>query len=233
MWHRKTVIPVRSTNRSVTINPFINHMLQSLNGWHYFEYFSKNYNHMFLQVLLHIGGIWCCLCKVRRNHSAGSVWDGDQRKIAKNQGLSDYLSIPVNALVTNDCAHHPAFVLWQAPYAEIISGVTLELGRSGEDAAFQFKKEHLEKTYPNLAKLILPFYNLRHRPGYDILSFDDSGRHPLCNGCGSTNNPENSWACPTVYHTIVYTHNQWRTHRSTSANEHASDEGLRWKLKKW
>ena len=32
-------------------------------------------------------------------------------RIDKYQRLSDYLSIPVNALVTNDCAHHPAFVL--------------------------------------------------------------------------------------------------------------------------
>ena len=41
------------------------------------------------------------------------------------------------------------------------------------------EKDRLNQTYLNLAKLILPYYKLRYRPGYDILSFDDRGK-PVC-----------------------------------------------------
>ena len=100
-------------------------------------------------------------------------------RIDKYQRLSNYLGIPVHALVTNDCTLVPLSFFDKhppLPYSEIISGATIELGRGGEDAALQLEQERLKKIYPNLAKLVLPFYKLRHRPGYDILSFDDSGK---------------------------------------------------------
>ena len=51
----------------------------------------------------------------------------------------------------------------------------MELGRSGEDAVFDLECHRLAQINTSLASLVLPFYKLRHRPGYDILSFDASG----------------------------------------------------------
>lgn len=51
----------------------------------------------------------------------------------------------------------------------------MELGRSGEDAVFDLERHRLAQINTSLASLVLPFYKLRHRPGYDILSFDESG----------------------------------------------------------
>lgn len=100
-------------------------------------------------------------------------------RIDKYQRLSDYLDIPVHALVTDDCSLIPASFFDKyppRPYTKIRSCTTLRLGRSGEDMVFELEKKRLEPVNPSLAKLVLPFYKLRHRPGYDILSFDDSGR---------------------------------------------------------
>ena len=100
-------------------------------------------------------------------------------RIDKYQRLSDYLDIPVHALVTDDCSLIPASFFDKyppRPYAKISSGGALRLGRSGEDTVFELEKKRLEPINPSLAKLVLPFYKLRHRPGYDILSFDESGK---------------------------------------------------------
>ena len=93
--------------------------------------------------------------------------------------LSDYLSIPVHALVTNNCNLIPAAFFEKhppRPYFEEVSGLTLEVGRAGEDTIFQMEQQRLAAINPSLSKLVLPFYKLRHRPGYDILSFDDNGK---------------------------------------------------------
>lgn len=99
-------------------------------------------------------------------------------RIEKYQRLSDYLSIPVHALVTNNCALIPDSFFEKHPprsYAKCPPGSLLELGRRGEDTVFALEQERLACINPSLSKLVLPFYKLRHRPGYDILSFSDSG----------------------------------------------------------
>jgi len=100
-------------------------------------------------------------------------------QIDKYQRLSHHLGIPVHALVTNDCTQIPLsfFDKHSLPsYAETISGRNQELGRSGEDAALALEQERLNAVLPNLSKLVLPYYKLRYRPGYDILSFDNHGK---------------------------------------------------------
>ncbi len=100
-------------------------------------------------------------------------------QIDKYQRLSQYLSIPVHALVTNDCTQIPLSFFSKHPlpsYAETVSGRNHELGRSGEDAALALEQERLNAVHPNLSKLVLPYYKLRCLPGYDILSFDDDGK---------------------------------------------------------
>lgn len=99
-------------------------------------------------------------------------------QIDKYQRLSHYLGIPVHALVTNDFTQIPLSFFDRHPlpsYAETGSGRNLELGRSGEDTALALEQKRLNVIYPSLAKLVLPYYKLRYRPGYDILSFDDQG----------------------------------------------------------
>ena len=100
-------------------------------------------------------------------------------QIDKYQRLSHYLGIPVHALVTNDCTQIPLSFFDKHPlpsYTETVSGRNQELGRNGEDAALALEQERLNTVHPNLSKLVLPYYKLRYRPGYDILSFDDCGK---------------------------------------------------------
>lgn len=100
-------------------------------------------------------------------------------QIDKYQRLSQYLSIPVHALVTNDCTQIPISFFDKHPipsYAEAVSGHNQELGRNGEDAALALEQARLDAIFPNLSKLVLPYYKLRNRPGYDILSFDNRGK---------------------------------------------------------
>lgn len=100
-------------------------------------------------------------------------------RIDKYQRLSNYLGIPIHALVTNDCTQIPDSFFDKHPhpsYTETVSGRSQELGRGGEDTALFLEKERLKQIHPNLAKLIQPYYKLRYRPGYDILSFDTNGK---------------------------------------------------------
>lgn len=98
--------------------------------------------------------------------------------IDKYQKLSDYLGIPVHALVTNDCTLVPLSFFDRHPgasYMECSTGGNVGLGRRGEEAAFAYEVKKLEGVQAALAKLVLPHYKLRNRPGYDILSFDEKG----------------------------------------------------------
>ena len=100
-------------------------------------------------------------------------------RIGKYKRLSEYLGIPVHALVTNDCRLIPeTFFERHTPkrYTETVTGSNLELGRGGEDIVFHMERERLTQINVSLSRLVLPFYKLRHRPGYDILSFDETGR---------------------------------------------------------
>lgn len=99
-------------------------------------------------------------------------------RIDKYQRLSDYLGISVRALVTNDCRLVSSSFFERHPprtYTEKGGTANMELGRSGEDAVFDLERHRPAQINTSLASLVLPFYKLRHRPGYDILSFDESG----------------------------------------------------------
>ena len=100
-------------------------------------------------------------------------------RIEKYQRLSEYLGIPVHALVTNDCTMVPLSFFDKhpgAPYTECVAGGAVGLGRKGEEAAYLHEVEKLRDIYPALSKLVLPHYKLQNRPGYDILSFDEFGK---------------------------------------------------------
>lgn len=100
-------------------------------------------------------------------------------RIDKYKRLSEYLGIPVHALVTDSCALIPLSFFERflpRPYSEKVLGGLQALGRGGEDLALDMERKRLEQINPVLSHLILPFYKLRYRPGYDILSLDDSGK---------------------------------------------------------
>lgn len=100
-------------------------------------------------------------------------------RIEKYERLSEYLGIPIHALVNNDCTLVPLSFFDKhphAPYGESVSGGKQELGRAGEEAVFEYERERLQKINPSLAKLVIPHFKLGNRPGYDILSFDDLGK---------------------------------------------------------
>lgn len=103
-------------------------------------------------------------------------------RIEKYQRLSNYLGIPIHALVSNDCTLVPLSFFDKhshAPYTKSASEGSQGLGRAGEEAAFEAEQKRLELINPSLAKLVLPYFMLQNRPGFDILSFDDSGK-PVC-----------------------------------------------------
>ena len=51
------------------------------------------------------------------------------------------------------------------------------MGRKGEEYIFQREQSRLAEIYPALSRLILPIYKMKGpSPGYDVLSFDDSGK---------------------------------------------------------
>lgn len=97
----------------------------------------------------------------------------------KYQRISDYLGISVHALVTNNCALIPLSFFEKhppAPYSEPSYEGNMGIGRGGEEAALEMERQRLEAVNPSLAKLVLPLYKMRIRPGYDILSFHEDGR---------------------------------------------------------
>lgn len=97
----------------------------------------------------------------------------------KYQRLSAYLGISVHALVTNNCSLIPLSFFEEhpcAPYSEREYDGNMGIGRGGEDAAFELEKVRLCEVNPSLAKLVLPYYKMRIRPGFDILSFHEDGR---------------------------------------------------------
>ena len=108
-----------------------------------------------------------------RQYSGGYGW------IDKYQRLSDYLGIPVHALVTNDCTLVPLSFFDKhprAPYTECATEGAVALGRKGEETAYLYEVQKLSADHPALAKLVLPHYKLQNRFGYDILSFDEFGK---------------------------------------------------------
>ena len=96
-------------------------------------------------------------------------------QIMKYQRLSKVLGVPVHALVTNNYKQVPNSFFDLHDHAEYINAPS-GIGRAGEEAAFAMEQDRLAAIYPNLSKLVIPYYKQRlTSPGYDILSFDDEG----------------------------------------------------------
>lgn len=99
-------------------------------------------------------------------------------RLDKYQRLSNYLGVPIQALVTNDSTLVPLSFFDKHPHAPYTKGPARgvqKLGRDGEEAAFEHERKRLQKVNPSLAKLVLPHFKLGNRLGYDMLSFDESG----------------------------------------------------------
>jgi len=103
-------------------------------------------------------------------------------KISKYQRLSNHLGIPVEAIAKNDFTHIPESFFEKHPaptYLPLPKSPELLLGRDGEEYIFRREQERLTESHPALSKLVLPYFKLKApSPGYDILSFDDTG-HPV------------------------------------------------------
>ena len=102
---------------------------------------------------------------------------------AKYQRLSATLGVPVEALLKDDFTAIPEsfFDLHPEPeYTPVPSSPELTLGRMGEEYILQREQDRLKRSYPALAKLVIPFFKRKGAfCGYDILSFDDNGL-PVC-----------------------------------------------------
>ena len=99
-------------------------------------------------------------------------------RLDKYQRLSNYLGVPIHALVTNDSTLVPLSFFDKhphAPYRKVPSRGSQVLGRAGEEAAFAYERDRLEKFNLSLAKLVIPHFKMGNRPGYDMLSFTEKG----------------------------------------------------------
>jgi len=98
---------------------------------------------------------------------------------AKYQRLSDFLSVPIEALAKNDftAVGEDFFRKHPSPdYQPTPKDALLLIGRQGEEFILRRERERLSPCFPALAKLVLPFYKMKcSSPGYDILTFDDHG----------------------------------------------------------
>ena len=103
--------------------------------------------------------------------------------IDKYRRVGNALNIPVEAIVKNDLNKIPMSFFDENPepeYKPAPKRAEAILGRAGEELIFQREKDRLEKLFPVLARLVIPFYKKNARAvGYDILSFDDAGK-PVC-----------------------------------------------------
>jgi len=99
--------------------------------------------------------------------------------IAKYRRISEYLGIGVDTLLRNDFTAIPENFFERfppRPYKTAWDSDKHDLGRAGEDLIFTREKERVSQFSPTLAKLVLPLYKMDvPPPGFDILTFDDSG----------------------------------------------------------
>jgi transcriptional regulator with XRE-family HTH domain len=99
-------------------------------------------------------------------------------RLDKYQRLSNYLGVPIHALVTNDSTLVPLSFFEKhphAPYRKTPSRGSQVLGRAGEEAALAYEHMRLERVNPSLARLVIPHFKMGNRPGYDMLSFTEKG----------------------------------------------------------
>ena len=99
----------------------------------------------------------------------------------KYQRVSSALGIPIEAIVKNDFRHIPVSFFENhsaPPYLPTPTSSEHLLGRQGEEFILRRERDRLADLYPALSKLVLPYFKMKMRggsPGYDILSFDDTG----------------------------------------------------------
>lgn len=105
---------------------------------------------------------------------------GDMDKFRR---ISRALNIPVEAIVKNDPNKIPLSFFDENPepeYKPAPKSAEAIQGRQGEELIFQREKDRLQESFPVLARLVIPFFKKNGRAvGYDILSFDDTGK-PIC-----------------------------------------------------
>jgi DNA-binding XRE family transcriptional regulator len=101
----------------------------------------------------------------------------------KFRRLSKALGIPVEAIVKNDLNKIPLSFFDENPepeYRPTPKSAEAIQGREGEELILRREKDRLQESFPVLAKLVIPFFKKNARAvGYDILSFDDTGK-PVC-----------------------------------------------------
>ena len=100
-------------------------------------------------------------------------------KIEKYQKLSEFLGVPVEALIKNRPDLIPLSFFDKHPkhsYSMIPRGETRLEARMGEDLIFQREQNRLAAINLSLANLVIPHYKIKgSQPGYDILSFENDG----------------------------------------------------------
>lgn len=103
---------------------------------------------------------------------------------AKYERLATYLGISIDSIVKNDFTQIPLSFFENRPSPQYIPPPSPKnedafLGRLGEDYILEREQERLSQIYPALSKLVIPHFKMKgHSPGYDILSYDDTG-HPI------------------------------------------------------
>lgn len=94
--------------------------------------------------------------------------------------MSNYLGVPVEALVKNDFTAIPESFFERNPMPVYIREPETKeqlLGREGEEFILHREQTRLAEQYPALARLVLPHYKMKGpSPGYDIMSFDEEGK---------------------------------------------------------
>lgn len=104
-------------------------------------------------------------------------------QIEKYLRLSQELDVSVHAIVTNDCRLIPETFFQKhphQPYTEVSKNKRAQMGRDGEELAFQMERKGVGQRFPTLAQLVIPYYKLRTAyRGCDILSFDEKGKPVL------------------------------------------------------
>lgn len=133
----------------------------------------RDYLGLTQQALAKNAGITQCdLCEIETKPPYG--------QIDKYRRLSQVLDVPIHAIVTNDCRQIPMCFFEKhphQPYTVAAEHKRAHMGRGGEELALQMEQKRLEKKWPVLAQLVLPYFKLRTKSrGYDILSFDENGK---------------------------------------------------------
>ena len=132
----------------------------------------RDYLGLTQQVLAKSAGITQCdLCEIETKPPYGPI--------DKYCRLAEVLDVPVHAIVTNDCRQIPISFFEKhphQPYTVASNHKRAQMGREGEELALQLEQKRLERKWPSLARLVLPYFKLRVGfRGFDILSFDENG----------------------------------------------------------